>query len=112
VRKTQSSSRFPRSNQLAWGTLNRYLLIPRRLTFESRVRVGSPRLAAAPLALRFGRGFLPVRLQIISFSCLSSAPLSCNSWTSDLGRLTLEPGLVHRKSISVAQDDGPLNYIL
>jgi len=44
-----STSRFPRASQLACGTLNRYLLIPRRLIFESRVRVGSPRLAAAPV---------------------------------------------------------------
>src|SRR5713226_4389513 len=35
-----------------------------------------------------------------------------NSWTSDFERLSLEPRLVHRKSISVAQDDGPFNYIL
>lgn len=32
------------------GALNRYLLIPRRLIFESRVRPGSPSLAAAPAA--------------------------------------------------------------
>jgi len=34
----------PASNQLAGG-LNRYLLIPRRLTFERGSAVGSPRLA-------------------------------------------------------------------
>ena len=32
--------------------------------------------------------------------------------TSELWRLPFEPGLVDRKSITVAQDDGPLNYIL
>ena len=48
VRKTRSISRFLRSNQLACGTLNRNLLIPKRLIFESSVRVGSPSLAAAP----------------------------------------------------------------
>jgi len=34
-------------NQPGWD-LNRYLSIPRRLIFESRVEVGSPSLAAAP----------------------------------------------------------------
>ena len=39
--------------------------------------------------------------------------IQCNGWTSgDLRRLALEPGLVHGKSITVAQYDGPLNYIL
>jgi len=35
-----------------------------------------------------------------------------NFCTSDFERLSLEPRLVHRKSISVAQDDAPFNYIL
>lgn len=35
-------------NQLARGTLNRYLLILKRLIFESSVRAGSPSFAAAP----------------------------------------------------------------
>jgi hypothetical protein len=43
--------------------LSRNLLIPKRLIFESRVRVGSPSFAAAPQALRFGCGFLPARRQ-------------------------------------------------
>src|SRR5580704_5067386 len=32
--------------------------------------------------------------------------------TSELRPLPFEPSLVNRKSITVAQDDGPLNYIL
>ena len=32
--------------------------------------------------------------------------------TSELWSLPFEPSLVDRKSITVAQDDGPLNYIL
>ena len=35
-------------NQLARGTLNRYLLILKRLIFESSVRAGSPSVLAAP----------------------------------------------------------------
>ncbi len=35
-------------DQLALGTLNRYLLILKRLIFESRVRAGSPSFVAAP----------------------------------------------------------------
>jgi len=35
-------------DQLALGTLNRYLLILKRLIFESSVRAGSPSLVAAP----------------------------------------------------------------
>ena len=34
--------------QPARGTLNRYLLILKRLIFESRVRAGSPSFVAAP----------------------------------------------------------------
>jgi hypothetical protein len=34
--------------QLARGTLNRYLLILKRLIFESSVRAGSPSFVAAP----------------------------------------------------------------
>jgi len=37
-----------RSIQLARGTLNRYLLILKRLIFESSVRAGRPSLVAAP----------------------------------------------------------------
>src|SRR5258708_3684288 len=77
-----SPSRFPRSNQLACGTLNRYLLIPRRLIFESRVRVGSPRLAAAPVGPEMRPWLSASAASIIPFSCLSSAPLSAT-----LGRL-------------------------
>src|SRR5579862_781206 len=43
---------------------------------------------------------------------LEQCTIKRRSWASDLGRLTLDPGFVHRKSISFAQDDGPLNYIL
>jgi len=39
----------------------------KRLTFESRVRVGSLDWLPRPLPLRFGRGFLPVRLQSFLF---------------------------------------------
>jgi len=35
-------------DQLALGTLNRYLLILKRLIFESSVRSGSPSFVAAP----------------------------------------------------------------
>jgi hypothetical protein len=35
-------------DQLAVGTLNRYLLILKRLIFESSVRAGSPSFVAAP----------------------------------------------------------------
>ena len=38
----------PESTQLARGTLNRYLLILKRLIFESSVRAGSPSFVAAP----------------------------------------------------------------
>src|SRR6266436_4014800 len=38
--------------------------------------------------------------------------IKCNHWTGDLVRFLFEPGIVDRKSITVAQDDGPLNYIL
>ena len=35
-------------DQLALGTLNRYLLILKRLIFESSVRAGSPSFVVAP----------------------------------------------------------------
>ena len=35
-------------DQLALGTLNRYLLILKRLIFDSSVRAGSPSFVAAP----------------------------------------------------------------
>jgi len=38
--------------------------------------------------------------------------IECDCWASDLGRFPLEPCLVHRKSIAVAQDNGPLNHVL
>jgi hypothetical protein len=41
-------SKAVESTQLARGTLNRYLLILKRLIFESSVRAGSPSLVAAP----------------------------------------------------------------
>jgi hypothetical protein len=42
------SSKAAEPIQLASGTLNRYLLILKRLIFESRVRAGSPSFVAAP----------------------------------------------------------------
>src|ERR1700730_3326127 len=38
--------------------------------------------------------------------------IECNVSTGDLVRFLFQPLLVDRKSITVAQDDGPLNYIL
>jgi hypothetical protein len=38
----------PEPTQLARGTLNRYLLILKRLILESSVRAGSPNFVAAP----------------------------------------------------------------
>jgi hypothetical protein len=48
----ENANRLPRllrSGQLDCKALNRYSLIPKRLIFESKVRVGSPGLAAAPV---------------------------------------------------------------
>jgi hypothetical protein len=44
---------FPwEKDQLALGTLNRYLLILKRFIFESSVRAGSPSFVAAPMGPR------------------------------------------------------------
>ena len=58
---------FLQPNQLACGTLNRYLLIPKRLIFDSSVRAGSANWLPRPLVLRSGRGSLPARLQSFPF---------------------------------------------
>jgi hypothetical protein len=47
-RQDGSKSKSAEWTQLARGTLNRYLLILKRLTFESSVRAGSPSFVAAP----------------------------------------------------------------
>src|ERR1700694_4956888 len=64
----------PRGDQ-DWGPLKRYILIPKRLIFESRVRAGSPSLAAAPAAPEIRPRLSVNAASIISFSCLSSAPV-------------------------------------
>src|SRR5260370_25741436 len=43
---------------------------------------------------------------------LEQRAIHCACWTCNLRRLALEPGLVHKKCLFLAQDDGPLNYIL
>ena len=58
------------------GDLNRYLLIFRRLIFESSVRDGRPSLAAAPAAPEIRPWLSANAASIISFSCFTSTPLS------------------------------------
>src|SRR6266481_9988840 len=61
---------------VVYVTLYLYLLIVKRLIFESRVRDGSPSLAAAPAGPEI-RPWLSARAaSIISFSCLTRAPSS------------------------------------
>src|SRR5215467_412223 len=55
-------------------TLNRCLLIPKRLIFESSVRDGSPNLAAAPAGPEMRPLDPASAASIISLSCLSNAP--------------------------------------
>src|SRR6202048_1127416 len=88
---TRLIGRLPRSNQLDCGTLNRNLLIPKRLIFESRVRVGSPSLAAAPVGPPIPPWLSASAASIISFSCLSSAPSSAALGLAALGGSRLTP---------------------
>src|ERR1700688_2854017 len=65
-----------RISQSRGGTLNRYLLIFRRLIFESSVRDGRPSFAAAPPAPEIRPLLSASATSIISFSCLTSTPLN------------------------------------
>src|SRR5258708_27882277 len=62
------------ADQSACGALNRYLLIFKRLIFDSRVCAGSPSLAAAPAGPEIRPWLSAKAASIISFSCLTRAP--------------------------------------
>src|SRR5713101_1024181 len=70
------------------GNLNRYLLIFRRLILESRVRVGRPSLAAAPMGPEIRPELSASAASIISFSCVTrvrfSLPGRLGAWGSSL----------------------------
>jgi len=68
-------SKVTESTQLARGILNRYLLIFRRLIFESSVRAGRPNLVAAPVCPEIRPLVSTSAASIISFSCLTRTRL-------------------------------------
>ena len=63
-------------NQSRGGILNRYLLILRRLIFESSVLDGRASFAAAPAAPEIRPLLSASATSIISFSCFTSIPLN------------------------------------
>src|ERR1700752_5500479 len=63
-------------DQLALGTLNRYLLILKRLIFESSVRAGSPSFVAAPDGPENCPQHSSSAVSMISFSCRAGTRLS------------------------------------
>ena len=63
-------------DQSPCGTLNRYLLIFKRLIFESRVFAGRPSLAAAPPGPEIRPWLSFNAASIISFSCRTRVPPS------------------------------------
>src|SRR5271170_7511325 len=63
-------------DQSPCGTLNRYLLIFKRLIFESRVFAGRPSFAAAPPAPEIRPWLSFSAASIISFSCRTRVPPS------------------------------------
>jgi hypothetical protein len=56
--------------------LKRYLSIPRRLIFESRVETGIPSFVAAPAGPDIRPPLSASAVSIASFSCASNAPLN------------------------------------
>src|SRR5260370_30774320 len=66
----------PQRTQSEVGNLNRYLLIFRRLILESRVRVGRPSLAAAPMGPEIRPELSASAASIISFSCVTRVRFS------------------------------------
>src|SRR5271167_1476758 len=76
-------------SQLDRRTLNRYLSIPNRLIFASRVGLGSPNLVAAPSGPETRPRASARAASIISFSCLCSAPLSATAGPPNCGACRL-----------------------
>jgi hypothetical protein len=70
-RQDGKKSKSAEWTQLARGTLNRYLLILKRLIFESSVRAGRPNLVAAPDRPETRPWLCANAASIISFSCLT-----------------------------------------
>src|SRR5260370_2532541 len=98
--------------QTVCGCLNRNLLIPRRLIFESSIRAGMPSFSAAPP----GPETRPGSPQEPTGSFPFPAGLTPHSVRDlrilELGRFQREPAIIHQKRVVLAQDYSPFNDIL